>query len=145
MPTRNLALILLVLLLTILGASACTRERTPWPTENPLESRLGKMTPVPTFTPSGPFLPRFTPHVTSPPPTPSPTPVFTATPIRPTPTRAPTATSTGIIKTYTVQPQDTLLDIATKFNVPLLNLARINNITDPTTITPGQQLLIPGR
>jgi LysM repeat protein len=44
---------------------------------------------------------------------------------------------------YIVQPGDTLYDIAQEHQVSLQKLAEINNITDPTTIMVGQQLLIP--
>src|SRR5438105_2027586 len=45
--------------------------------------------------------------------------------------------------TYTVQPGDTLFSIANKFGVSLDDLAHANNIADPTSIVPGQQLIIP--
>ncbi len=46
-------------------------------------------------------------------------------------------------KEYTVQPGDTLFSIAKRFGVDMQELARINNITDPSTIYVGQKLIIP--
>jgi len=44
---------------------------------------------------------------------------------------------------YIVQPGDTLFSIAQRFGVDVHELARINNITDPSTIYVGQKLIIP--
>ncbi len=44
---------------------------------------------------------------------------------------------------YVVKPGDTLYDIAQRYNVPLDKLAQANGITDPTTLRPGQTLIIP--
>ena len=46
--------------------------------------------------------------------------------------------------TYTVQPGDTLLLIAERFDVPVDLLARINHIDNPDLIQVGQTLVIPG-
>lgn len=45
--------------------------------------------------------------------------------------------------TYTVQPGDTLYSIARKFGVSVDDLIRVNNIADPSSLTPGQTLIIP--
>ncbi len=144
MSVRRIVLMFSISLLLLFGASACTRERTPWPTESLLEANLTVATPEPTDTPSGPFMPRFTPHVTNPPPTSPPTPYLpTSTPMPATPTLRPaTPTPEGNLH-YIVQPGETLFDIAKKFDAPLRALAEINKITDPTTIKPGQELIIP--
>jgi LysM repeat protein/uncharacterized protein YvpB len=45
---------------------------------------------------------------------------------------------------YIVQSGDTIRTIADRFGVPWADLAAANNLYDPYTIFPGQQLLIPG-
>ncbi len=45
---------------------------------------------------------------------------------------------------YVVQPGDTLLSIALKFEVGMDELMAANDITDPNTIRVGQELVIPG-
>jgi hypothetical protein len=45
-------------------------------------------------------------------------------------------------KPYTVEPGDTLDQIAQKYNVPWELLARINGIRDPRNLTPGKQLKV---
>ncbi len=45
---------------------------------------------------------------------------------------------------YTVQGGDTLFRIATRFGLTVNDLARANNVTDPTLIYSVQQLIIPG-
>ncbi len=45
---------------------------------------------------------------------------------------------------YVVQEGDTLFSIARRFGVDMEELARANNITDPSTIYVGQRLIIPG-
>ena len=47
--------------------------------------------------------------------------------------------------TYTVQAGDTLFDIALHFEVSLEELMEINEITDPSTLSVGQTLVIPGQ
>ena len=130
---RRLAVLTFALTLALLGLSACTRERTPWPETNPFDTSPGEV------------LPRFTPHVTLKLPTATPTPnrpkIKSPTPATMPPSPTPTiAHASGV---YIVQPGDTLYDIARDHGVSLQELAEINNITDPTTIMVGQQLLIP--
>jgi len=150
------ALFLTIALLALTGLGGCTRERTPWPTSTPLYNVEILATPAPIDTPSGTILPRYTPHIVKPnlAPTDTPVPVLivTDTPVpqqstpaaAPLPTGAtPTATLPPGYQRYIVQPGETLYDIAVKFNVSLGNLARVNEITDPTTIKPGQSLIIP--
>ena len=45
---------------------------------------------------------------------------------------------------YTIQPGDTLLLIAQRFDVPMELLAQVNGIEDPNLIQVGQTLIIPG-
>ncbi len=88
------------------------------------------------------------PAVVPPSPTPSPSPRFTP---RPSPSNVPTPLPTtrpatpppaGI--TYTVQPGDTLITIAQKYNKDWQAIAAANGgITDPNLIYPGQVLRIP--
>jgi len=44
---------------------------------------------------------------------------------------------------HLVQPRETLYDIAVQYQVSLKDLARVNRITDPTRIKPGDALIIP--
>ena len=74
---------------------------------------------------------------TAPAPTATPTQIPTAT-STPTPTIIPTAEGT-----YTVQPGETLGEIAAKFGMPYGYLADANNIPDPNLIYIGQVLTIP--
>jgi LysM repeat protein len=46
------------------------------------------------------------------------------------------------ILVYIVQPGDTLLKIAKRYNAPIDALIAINEITDPDTLMPGEKLLI---
>ncbi len=46
-------------------------------------------------------------------------------------------------RVYVVQPGDTLFSIARRFGVDMQELARLNNITDPSTIYVGQRLILP--
>lgn len=55
----------------------------------------------------------------------------------PTPTPPPT------LIYYVVKAGDTLSEIAVKFNTTLSELVKLNNITNPNLIYPGQNLLIP--
>lgn len=66
------------------------------------------------------------------PPAPSPTPTPAATP---TPTPAP--------QTYTVQPGDTLLAVAERFEISVEDLQAKNNLSDPNSIFAGQKLELP--
>jgi murein DD-endopeptidase MepM/ murein hydrolase activator NlpD len=45
---------------------------------------------------------------------------------------------------YTVQPGDTLIEIAVRHNLALAELIRANNIPNPSVIFPGQVLVLPG-
>jgi len=45
---------------------------------------------------------------------------------------------------YTVQPGDTLAGIALRHNLAPAEIARANNLTNPSLIFPGQQLILPG-
>ena len=126
--------VFLLLFLLLLGVGGCTWRRA--------KSTL----PVPTPTPAPVVLPRFTPHVTSAVPTiapiiSSPTPGAPASPPPPTPVSPSTPTPTPRI--HIVQPYETLYDIAVQYQVPLKDLARVNRITDPTRIKPGDALIIP--
>lgn len=52
-------------------------------------------------------------------------------------------TTTAASATYTVQPGDTLFDIARRFGSTVDALVEANDISDPDLITPGQVLEIP--
>lgn len=53
------------------------------------------------------------------------------------------ATVSSINNTYTVQVGETLFDIANKFNIDPMNLAKINNIKAPYSVHNGQVLKLP--
>ena len=55
----------------------------------------------------------------------------------------PAPASVGLAAVYTVQPGDNLYRIAQQYGVSLNELARINQISDPTHISVGQKLTIP--
>ncbi|MCS7286541.1 MAG: LysM peptidoglycan-binding domain-containing protein [Anaerolineae bacterium] len=71
---------------------------------------------------------------------PTPTPAFVSSPSSEA-SPQPQATRP---RTYVVQEGDTLSHIAEKFGVSLEDLMRINAISNPDLIYPGQELLIPG-
>jgi LysM repeat protein len=80
----------------------------------------------------------------------TPTPTLTVTPLPPTATATitltlpPTETPTPEgPQTYRVQEGDTLTSIAAQFQVDILLLMSVNNITDPNAIFSGQELTIP--
>jgi LysM repeat protein len=72
-------------------------------------------------------------------PTETNTPAETAT-ITPSPGPSPTATQ----NIYTVESGDTLFSIASKFKANVCTLMAVNNITNPSVLSVGQKLLIPG-
>jgi spore germination protein len=55
----------------------------------------------------------------------------------------PVTTPPPAVRQYTVQPGDTLWRIAQRFGVTIEEIVRLNNISDPNRIIPGQVLLIP--
>jgi murein DD-endopeptidase MepM/ murein hydrolase activator NlpD len=75
---------------------------------------------------------------------------ITDTPVAPTeppstPLLPPEAPAfTGVNMVYTVQPGETLFRIATRYGLTVNDVARANNISDPTVIFSGQQIIIPG-
>lgn len=74
--------------------------------------------------------------VPTPKPTSTPTPIgfeLTRTPVPPTPAEA----------VYTVQQGDTLIDISVKLKISMDAIQLRNNITDPSQLQVGQQLIIP--
>lgn len=77
----------------------------------------------------------------APPKGPTPVPTVTPAPFTPPPTHTPTVTPTP--KVYSVVPGDNLERIAAQFGVSVAALQDENNILDPRTIQPGQQLRIP--
>jgi len=71
------------------------------------------------------------------PATPSPIPT-----VEPPPSQGSTGETPSLV--YTVQGGDTLFRIATRYGLTVNDLVRANNVTDPTVIYAGQQLIIPG-
>lgn len=91
----------------------------------------------------------------TPTPTPEPTPTVaiaavatlpptaTPAPYTPAPTPTPTVTPTPVI--YAIQPGDSLLAIATQYDVSVAALQEANGILDPRSLQVGQQLIIPSK
>lgn len=90
----------------------------------------------------------------TPTPTPEPTPTIalalaestsapsaTPAPYTPEPTPTPTLTPTPVI--YTVQPGESLLTVANRYQVSVAALQDANGILDPRTLQIGQELIIP--
>jgi LysM repeat protein len=91
--------------------------------------------------------------------TPRPEPVLAATATQPAAAIDPvatapltvvvTATATteapleAVEEVYVVQPGDTMLVIATRYNIPIDDIMRANNITNPDFVFAGQRLVIP--
>jgi LysM repeat protein len=94
------------------------------------------ITLIPTTTPMPEATATFVPPA-------GPTLVATATPAPFTPPPTPTPTATPAPTIYTVVPGDTLGRIATQFGISVAALQEENNILDPRTLQPGQQLVIP--
>ena len=104
----------------LFALSACGQVITLIPTTTPAPESAATFVP-----PSGPTaVPTPTPAPFTPPPTPT-----------PTETPAPTI--------YTVVTGDNLGRIATLFGVTVAAIQERNNISDPRTLQPGQQLVIP--
>jgi len=63
-----------------------------------------------------------------------------------TPTAVPTQVSSETVSTiiHTVQPGETLFRIATRYGVTVNEMVAANDLSDPTLIYAGQQLIIPG-
>jgi LysM repeat protein len=83
---------------------------------------------------------------TVPAPTPTPTanpvtPIVTSIPPSATPT--PTASPSTCRAVYVVRPGDTLYRIALRYGTSYAEIARVNQISNPRLIYPGQQLCIP--
>lgn len=43
---------------------------------------------------------------------------------------------------YSVRPEDTLFDIAKRYNIDINTIAKLNNLTNPNIIYPGQILML---
>lgn len=107
-------------LAALFALSACGQVITLIPTTTPVPEEAATLVP-----PTGPTaVPTATPAPYTPPPT-------------PTPTDTPTPTI------YTVVTGDNLGRIATLFGVSVAAIQERNNISDPRTLQPGQQLVIP--
>ncbi len=113
---RNLFLIAIALLLS--GCGQVITKPTPTP-----------FTPAPTATPK---------RVT---PTPAPTFTPTPRPAPPQPSATPTPEPTPIL--HIIQAGDTLIGLARRYGVTVQAIQEANGITDPRSLLPGQQLIIP--
>ncbi len=76
-------------------------------------------------------------------PTTTPTVGITATPRPVTPIASPTPTTTSTPTLYTIQPGDTLLDVAIQFDLSVEAIQDANGIVDPRFLQIGQELVIP--
>lgn len=77
-------------------------------------------------------------------PTPTPTATVHVVPATPSPTAPPVITPDVPKVTYhTVQPGETLWDIANQYGVTLDALVAANELLDPDALEPGQRLVIP--
>jgi LysM repeat protein len=77
-------------------------------------------------------------------PTPTPTTPVEVVPATPSPTAPPVITpAVPEVRYHTVQPGETLWDIANQYGVTLEALAAANELADPNTLEPGQRLVIP--
>ena len=115
-----MAVIAIGVLLALFALSGCGQIITLIPTTTPMPDATATFVP-----PAGPTL------------------VATATPAPFTPPPTPTPTATPTPTVYTVVPGDNLGRIATQFGISVAALQEENNILDPRTLQPGQQLVIP--
>ena len=142
-------LIIVIVTLFSLGLTACEKER-PVPTPS-------RATPAPVRSTASPTAPaaltQIAPSALSGAVAGQATPVTAgaATPMAPTPQPVvvnPSGTSSSTdgsqVTTYTVVAGDTLASIAAKFGTVPEAIAQLNNLTDPNTLTVGQQLKIAG-
>jgi len=118
-------------------AMPATATPTPVPTSTP--------TSIPTATATNTLVPTATAtSTTTSVPTATPVPTATGTPTNtPLPTATPTGTSAPLLMTYTVQPGDTLIKIASAYGVSLRALQEANDLQNPGLIRVGQRLVIP--
>ena len=116
----KMAVIAIEVLLALFALSGCGQIITLTPTATPMPDATATFVP-----PAGPTL------------------VATATPAPFTPPPTPTPTSTPAPTIYTVLTGDNLGRIATQFGISVAALQEENNILDPRTLQPGQQLVIP--
>jgi LysM repeat protein len=91
---------------------------------------ITRVTPTPTATPTVALTQAATPRPTA-----------TPAPYTPAPTATPTLTPTPVI--YAIRRGDTLLSIATKYDISVRDLQETNGITDPRSLQVGQELIIP--
>jgi LysM repeat protein len=106
----------------------------PSATRTPVATATARPSATPTGTAAVSPTPGGTPSVS---PTPGGTPGATPTPA-PSPTPEPSP-----FDEYTVQPGDSLSSIATQFGTTADELARINGIADPNSLSVGQTLQVP--
>lgn len=138
----NIALYLVVPFLGIAGSTAPSIgvqnvQISPYEFSQEVQ-RLRAMAPLPQIEPA------LSPSVT---PTPTRTP--TAAPAAtPGPAEAPPPQPTGEpgpTETYTVQPGDSLADIAALYSTTVEELLRLNDLPEPNLLYSGQTILVPGR
>jgi LysM repeat protein len=79
----------------------------------------------------------------TPPPTSTPATPVTPVPTTVTPIPATTAPPSACRATYVVRQGDTLYNIALRYGTTYTEIARVNHISNPRLIYPGQQLCIP--
>jgi LysM repeat protein/membrane protease YdiL (CAAX protease family) len=76
--------------------------------------------------------------------TPTVTPTLTPT-VTPSPPPAPSEPAEPALETYTVQPGDSLADIAALYSTTVEELLRLNDLPEPNLLYTGQTIVVPGR
>ena len=121
-----------------------SKVATPLPTTaipSPTGALIGRVeSPTLTDSPTPASSPTPTPSST---PSPSATNTPSPTPVSPTPTLTPPGTATPQMRTYVVQPGDTLTDIAIRHGASVQALIEANHIANPDVIWAGATLIIP--
>jgi hypothetical protein len=77
-------------------------------------------------------------------PTPTATPTATPTPTPTPPPPSPAAEPEAAQQTYTVQPGDSLADIAALYSTTVEDLLRLNDLPEPSLLYTGQTIVVPG-
>ena len=128
-------LIAMMLLLSLVG---CERPKSSGlPTIEPVTTTAVSMSASPTTISVDVATP--TPGIAPPS-----SPTVAAQDVSPTPPASPTKPGSSETVTYTIQSGDTLYSIAQRYGMTLDEIMKLNNITDSSSLTVGQVLIISG-